>query len=121
MAEDPRSQADTDDLPSAREAFEETERATEREVPYAVARAAALLSLVRPSNFPAREYALVISETRELLGAEALEPVGFGRESVVTALDSLGEAGTRAKQILFEERTRPREPDDEIGRASCRE
>jgi hypothetical protein len=100
MAEDPRSQADTNNVPEALESFL-AERAVRREEPtVAVSRAAALLSLVRPGHVEDSEYRLATQEPRELLGVEPVEPFELGRERLVTELDELGEAGARAARLL---------------------
>lgn len=112
MAEDPRSRAATEDLPSARQAFEESSASAEEATAVAVARAAALLSLVRPPDFPRHEYLRVIAETRDLLGVEPVEPDELGREAMFNAFESLGGAGSRAIQRLYKERRRPREAEE---------
>jgi pimeloyl-ACP methyl ester carboxylesterase len=90
VADDPRSQSDTEDLPDALSAFRE-ERAVRREVDaVAVSRAGALLSLIRPPQLDAGEYHAATEEARELLGVEPVEPFEFGREELAAELDELG-------------------------------
>jgi pimeloyl-ACP methyl ester carboxylesterase len=103
VADDSRSQSQTDDLPDAVSAFR-AERAERREKDaFGVSRAGALLSLVRPRQIAANEFRLVTVEARELLGVEPIEPFELGREELATELDGLGVAGERASRLLRHE------------------
>ena len=90
MADDPRSQANTEDLPDALAAFraERPERRTHEAI--AVSRAAALLSLVRPRQTAPGDYRLATEESRELLRVEPVEPFDLGRDELATELANLG-------------------------------
>ena len=105
MADDPRSQSDTEDVPDALGAFR-AERVERREQDaIAVSRAAALLSLVRPRQTAPSDYRSATEESRELLRVEPVEPFDLGRDELATELASFGEAGTRVAQRLRSERS----------------
>jgi pimeloyl-ACP methyl ester carboxylesterase len=90
VADDQRSQSDTEDLPDALSAFRE-ERAVRRgDDAVAVSRAGALLALIRPPQLSASEYHVATEEARELLGVEPVEPFELGREELAAELDELG-------------------------------
>lgn len=103
MADDSRSRSDTEDLPDALEAFRMERRAVREEETFAVSRAAALLSVVRPPQVDVSTYRLATAETHELLGIEPVEPFE-GREELAVELGTLGGAGARAAGRLREER-----------------
>ena len=100
MADGPRSQSDTEELPDAVEAFGADRALRGGEDAVAVSRAAALLSLVRPRHIEPSAYRLVTEEARELIGVEPIEPFGPGREELAAQLESLGESGSRAARQL---------------------
>ena len=94
MADDPRSQSDTEELPDALSAFREARAVRREEDAVSVSRAGALLSLVRPPQLSAGEYRVATEEARELLGVEPVEPFALGREELAAELDELGAVGT---------------------------
>jgi pimeloyl-ACP methyl ester carboxylesterase len=93
VADDPRSQSDTEDLPDALSAFREERAVRRADDAVSVSRAGALLSLVRPPQLEAGEYRVATEEARELLGVEPVEPFELDREELAAELDELG-AGT---------------------------
>ena len=92
MADDPRSQSETEELPDALSAFREERAAGREQDAVAVSRAGALLSLIRPPQLAAGEYRVATEEARELLGVEAVEPFELGPEELAAELDELGAA-----------------------------
>ena len=96
MADDPRSQSDTEELPDALSAFREERAVRRAEDAVSVSRAGALLSLIRPPQLEADEYRVATEEARELLGVEPVEPFELGREELAAELDELG-AGTASR------------------------
>jgi pimeloyl-ACP methyl ester carboxylesterase len=90
VAEDPRSQSDTEDLPDALSAFREERAVRRAEDAVSISCAGALLSLVRPPQLDAGEYRVATEEARELLGVEPLEPFELDREELAAKLDELG-------------------------------
>jgi hypothetical protein len=110
MAENPRSQSDTEDVPDALAAFraERAERGEQDAI--AVSRAAALLSLVRPRQTAPGDYQLATEESRELLRLEPVEPFDVGREDLATELTNLGRPGAQAAERLQAERSVPPDP-----------
>lgn len=105
MAEDPRSQSDTEDVPDALAAFRAERPARGEEEAIAVSRAAALLSLVRPRQTAPSDYRSATEESRELLRVEPVEPFDLGRDELATELANFGEPGTRVAQRLRSERS----------------
>jgi hypothetical protein len=105
VAENPRSQSDTEDVPDALAAFRAERPARGEEEAIAVSRAAALLSLVRPRQTAPSDYRSATEESRELLRVEPVEPFDLGRDELATELASFGEPGTRAAQRLRSERS----------------
>jgi hypothetical protein len=102
MAEDPRSQSNTDDLPRAAEAFSAERDEQLRAPAFAVSRAAALLSLIRPAQLDPIEYLSVVAETRELLEVIPVEPFVLDRSSFAGQLEDAGGLGFRAARLLWE-------------------
>jgi len=98
VADDPRSQSDTEDIPDALAAFRAERPARREQESNAVSRAAALLSLVRPRHAAPGEYRLATEETRELLRVEPLEPFDLPREALATELGNLGAAEARVAE-----------------------
>jgi pimeloyl-ACP methyl ester carboxylesterase len=90
VADDPRSQSDTEQLPDALSAFREERAARREQDAVAVSRAGALLSLVRPAQLDAGEYRVATEEARELLGVEPVEPFELEREELAAELENLG-------------------------------
>jgi hypothetical protein len=105
VADDPRSQSDTEDVPDALSAFRAERPARGEEEAIAVSRAAALLSLVRPRQTAPSDYRSATEESRELLRVEPVEPFDLGRDELATELASFGKPGTRAAQRLRSERS----------------
>jgi pimeloyl-ACP methyl ester carboxylesterase len=105
VAEDPRSQSDTEDVPDALAAFRAERPAPRERDAIAVSRAAALLSLVRPRQTAPGDYRLATEESRELLRFEPVEPFDLGRGELATELANLGGSGARAAQRLRSERS----------------
>ena len=104
MADDPRSQSDTEDVPDALAAFRAERPERHEEDAIAVSRAAALLSLVRPPQTAPGDYRLATEESRELLRVEPVEPFDLGRDELATELANLGGSGSRAAENLRSER-----------------
>lgn len=94
MADDPRSQSDTENLPDALSAFREERAARREQDAVAVSRAGALLSLIRPPQLSASEYRAATEEAREVLGVEPVEPFELDREELAAEFDELGAVGT---------------------------
>jgi hypothetical protein len=90
MADDPRSQSDTEDVPDALAAFRAERAARGEQDAIAVSRAAALLSLVRPRQTAPGDYRSATEESRELLRVEPVEPFDLGRDELATELANLG-------------------------------
>ena len=114
MAEDARSQAETDDLPDAREAFR-SERDGLAEPSVAVSRAAALLTLVLPQQ-DVDEFLVATEEVREVLDLhQSVERAELGRDELTVELEGLGETGQRAAGLMRGERYTRRITDEPSG------
>lgn len=99
MADDPGTDSDTEELPSAQAAFEM--RGNAREVTAgAVSRAAALLALVRPRKLRWAAFRDVTAEARAELEMETVEPPDDAAPLIEEAFASLGSTGTRATAVL---------------------
>jgi hypothetical protein len=115
MAPDPRSQADTDDVPAALEAFRSEPDVRRQEAAFVVSRAATLLSLVRPRQLGTSEFRLATEEARELLAAQPVEHFQLGRENLLTGMEQLGAADTRAAEFMRYEWITRRESAEPVG------
>jgi len=123
VADDPRSQSETEDLPDALSAFHEERAVRREEDAVSASRAGALLSLISPPQLDADEYRMAAEEARELLGVEPIEPFELNREELTAELDGLG-AGkaswSSSRPNARELRERP-EPEREAIDAAQRE
>ena len=121
MADDSRSQSDTEDLPDALTAFREKKVEPREADPVSSSRAGALLSLIRPPQLDADDFRVATEEARELLGVEPVEPFELGREQLAAELDELGGAGA-AQPLRNEPHARElSEPQREAVNAAQRE
>jgi pimeloyl-ACP methyl ester carboxylesterase len=98
------AEVDTEDLPPARVAFEESgdEAAT------VASRAAALLALIRPAGSARQAFESATSEARELLGVRPIDPPAEGRFMLQEHWSSLGAAGDSALRIVHASESRSR-------------
>lgn len=103
MADDPREQASTEDIPTAMESFTAGRPERREDVSHSVSRAAALLALVRPKYADPSEYRRATEEARELVGVDPVEPFQVERGELASELARFGAVGERAARHLREE------------------
>src|SRR5205809_1051647 len=99
MAPDPRSDSDTEDVPTALSAFE-AQGADREDDAGASSRAAALLSLIRSKRLSMPAFRAATAEARELTGMEPVEPPEGARDRLREHWSALGPTGQRAVELL---------------------